>query len=303
MGLSIKNFVAIVGCSAITAGCFFAPDMNLQLKDQPLIRSSDINQVKINLYPLDQHITQYPQIYGSMPNSYIIESKDIVTISVWGHPEFTASRSGANNIVSLDKATPLGIIKDSYGLNSLNTDSLDKYTVDEDGDIHLLFAGDVHIAGLSINQARLKITKALYGYITNPDVRLAMVSYRSKFVYVVGEVQQNQMLPITDVPLNLTSALQLAGWVNSTTANVNQIYVLRLNRSNGSVYAFWLDAGSVAAMLFAQSFYLQNNDIVYVSTAGVSQFNRVMTQLLPTAETIWYAKYTMPSTALPGILN
>lgn len=298
-----KHVLAMIYSSLFITGCFFAPNMNLSLKDQPLMRSSDINQVKVNLYPLDQHITQYPQIYGVAPVDYIIESKDVVSFSVWGHPEFISEHSGVNNFSVSQRATATAIVMDSYGLKTLNTDTIDKFAVDSKGNIHILFAGDVHIAGLTVDQARQKIANSLKDYIANSDVKLTMVGYRSKSVYVVGEVQQNQMLPITDVPLNLTSALQLAGWVNSTTANVNQIYVLRLNKKSGEVNAFWLDAGSVASMLFAQSFYLQNNDLVYVSTAGLSQFNRVMTQLLPTAETIWYAKYTMPSTALPGILN
>lgn len=303
MGLSLGRATVFICCVMFLSGCFFAPDMNLQLKDQPLLRSSDINQVKVNLYPLDQHIAQYPQIYGTMPADYIIESRDVVSISVWGHPEFISEHSGVNNFSVSQRATATAIVMDSYGLKTLNTDTVDKFVVNSSGNIHILYAGDVHIAGLSVDQARKKVADSLKDYIANSDVKLTMVGYRSKSVYVVGEVQQNQTLPITDVPLNLTAALQLAGWVNSTTANVNQIYVLRLNRKNGEVNAFWLDAGSVTAMLFAQSFYLQNNDIVYVSTAGLSQFNRVMTQLLPTAQTFWYTKYTMPSTALPGLLN
>lgn len=303
MGLSLGRATIFICCVMFLSGCFFAPDMNLQLKDQPLLRSSDINQVKVNLYPLDQHIAQYPKIYGTMPTDYIIESRDVVSISVWGHPEFTSEHSAANNFAIVDGNTAPAIVGDAYGLKNVNKDTIDRYGVNAQGNIHMLFAGNVHIAGLTVDQARDKVVNSLKDYIANSDVKLTVVGYRSKFVYVVGEVQQNQTLPITDVPLNLTTALQLAGWVNSTTANVNQIYVLRLNRKNGEVNAFWLDAGSVAAMLFAQSFYLQSNDIVYVSTAGLSQFNRVMIQLLPTAETIWYTKFSMPSSALPGILN
>lgn len=292
----------ILFCSVCISSCFFAPSMNLQFKDQPLLRSSDINNIQVELYPIDQHIIHYPQIYGIKSVDYIIESRDVVSVAVWGHPEFITEHSANNNFAAAVRSTGPEIIMDNYGLKKLNTDTIDKYSVNSAGNIHLLYAGDVHISGLTVESARVRIEQSLKDYIVKPDVKLSVVGYRSKSVYIVGEVQQSQMLPITDVPLNLTAALQLSGWVNSVTANVNQIYVLRRNKQTNSVKAFWLDGGSVTAMLFAQSFYLKDNDIVYVSTAGVSQFNRVMSQLLPTAEALWYTKTSFPN-SLGNILN
>lgn len=292
----------IMLCGLCLSGCFFTPSMNLQFKDQPLLRSSDINNIKVDLYPIDQHLVNYPQVYGTMPTDYIIESRDVVSVAVWGHPEFVTEHSNLNNFAASAHSTGSEIIIDSYGLKKLNTDTVDKFSVNSARNIHILYAGDVHISGLTVESARRKIEKSLKGYIIKPEVKLSVVAYRSKAIYVVGEVQQNQMLPITDVPLNLTAALQLSGWVNSVTANVNQIYVLRRNKQTDSVNAFWLDGGSVTAMLFAQSFYLQNNDIVYVSTSGLSQFNRVMSQLLPTAEALWYTKTSLPN-SFGAVLN
>ena len=289
--------------SLLLNACFFVPSMNLPLGDQPLMRTSEVGNVKINLYPIDQHVLKYPMIYGVPPKNYTIGARDLISVSIWGHPEFTSTQTGANNFSLVNKTTNTSIIGSSYGLTAATGVSNDNYVVDNDGDINVLFAGDIHVSGLDTAQVRKKVEQSLKDYIANPQAKVTVTGFRSRMVYVFGEVQQSQMLPITDIPLNLTSALELAGWVNLTTANVNQIYVLRLDTNKSVVSAFWLDGGTVAAMLFAQSFYLQNNDIVYVSTAGLSQFNRVMTQLLPFAEVWWYTKTALPSAALPGILN
>jgi polysaccharide export outer membrane protein len=47
---------------------------------------------------------------------------------------------------------------------------------------------------------------------------------------------------------------------------------------------------SAASMLYAENFPLINNDVVYVSTAGIANFNRVLNQILPAVQTVWFTK-------------
>ena len=44
---------------------------------------------------------------------------------------------------------------------------------------------------------------------------------------------------------------------------------------------FWLNADDPDALLLAENFYLQNRDVVYVSTAGIARWNRFASDLVP----------------------
>jgi polysaccharide export outer membrane protein len=70
------------------------------------------------------------------------------------------------------------------------------------------------------------------------------------------------------------------GGFNQNTANPSAIYVIRGSRSDDP-QIFHLDAQFATGMLLAERFDMQAQDVVFVDTAGISQWNRVITQLLP----------------------
>ncbi len=88
--------------------------------------------------------------------------------------------------------------------------------------------------------------------------------------------------------MTLAYALSAVGGINQMTADTSQIYVIRGSYTTPTVY--WLNAESPAAMLYADNFPLMNNDVVFVSTAGIVRLNNVLSQLLPTVQTIWFTK-------------
>ena len=287
----------------LLSSCFFVPSMNLHLKNQPVTKQSEINNIKINLHTIDQSSIKLDATTNKQNTQYKLGEYDIISIVVWGHPEFSTSNTSTtnNDAIINNKLNPIAKLDATLDMNRTRDNKPDIYIIDIKGNIYLPFVGNIKISELTVDEARNKIQKAMKDYIVNPNINIKVIGFRSKKIYVMGEVQQSQMLALTDLPLNLPAALESVGWINYVTANVNQIYVLR--KGDNCVDAFWLDGSSVTAMLYAQSFYLMNNDIVFVSTAGLSQFNRVMGQILPTAQTIWYTKSTLPSTALPGVLN
>lgn len=112
------------------------------------------------------------------------------------------------------------------------------------------------------------------------------VSDRSRNkVFVIGEVKTPQTRTMVKGRMNLAEALYESGGMDPSVANVSQVYVIRGDYESPSVYR--LDAGSPDAMLLASQFQLNPRDVVFVSTYGLAQWNRVISQILPTVQSLW----------------
>ncbi|MBL4953994.1 polysaccharide export protein, partial [Neobacillus sp. YIM B02564] len=60
-------------------------------------------------------------------------------------------------------------------------------------------------------QARELLTTRLAHYINKPNVTLTVQSYRSKRIYVDGEVKTPGVQTINDIPMSLVEAINRAG--------------------------------------------------------------------------------------------
>ena len=101
--------------------------------------------------------------------------------------------------------------------------------------------------------------------------------------YVVGEVVEPQALRFKTGALNLTQALGRAGGLNQNSAKGNAVYVIRgvkdLQQQPSTIYQ--LDASSPDAFALASQFPVKAGDVVFVGAAGVTRWNRFVSQLLP----------------------
>jgi polysaccharide export outer membrane protein len=98
--------------------------------------------------------------------------------------------------------------------------------------------------------------------------------------FVMGEVAKPaKAYPLRNGKLSLSEALLQAGSINSNSADAAQVYVIRGRGEKAKVYH--LDAKSPVAMVLANDFFLQPNDIVYVDGNGLVRFSRVLSLLLP----------------------
>ena len=85
-----------------------------------------------------------------------------------------------------------------------------------------------------------------------------------------------------------TTVLREVGGFNQNTANPSAIYVIRgADRNEPAI--FHLDANFATGMLLAERFDMRAQDVVFVDAAGVSQWNRVVSQLLPSITVIGVA--------------
>jgi polysaccharide export outer membrane protein len=67
------------------------------------------------------------------------------------------------------------------------------------------------------------------------------------------------------------------------------IYVVR-GSDGGDPQIFPLDVRYATGMLLAERFALQAKDVIFADTAGISQWNRVLSQLLPSVRFIGTAE-------------
>jgi polysaccharide export outer membrane protein len=107
-------------------------------------------------------------------------------------------------------------------------------------------------------------------------------------VHLIGEIKKPGNYPLSGGRLNLAQALDDAGGLDLTTANAGRIFVFRGAYAKAQI--FWLDARSPVAMLLADEFELQPQDVVFVAAPSIVSWNRIIAQILPTVESAYETK-------------
>ncbi len=165
----------------------------------------------------EKQVTQDISALIAKPSAYKIDSGDVLSIVVWDHPELSNSATvaaggyggaGADAAVTATTAPPAG------------------FMVDHDGTIQFPYAGAIKVAGMTQDQAASALSARLARYLRNPKVTLRVQSYRSKRVYVDGEVKNPGLQAINDIPMTLVEAINRAGGV-LPTGDQSQVVVNR----------------------------------------------------------------------------
>lgn len=334
--------------------------------------------------------------------SYRVEPQDVISVIVWGHPEFSpASRfpmQGAGGAMGAAAGGGAGLYAGHGGVGGLgasggaiqsggSSPGQAGFTVNSDGTIYFPYVGNVQVAGMTADQIRTKLTQALGKYIVDPQVSVDVVGFNSQTFQLAGSVQRPGLYPITNVPMTVSQAIQLAGGIlrtipsvtvaskaaatpladlahvlyvhdgkreilnmraffnngdesqdrlihpgdivqvpdnsydqvhligevnepgdypldngninlaealgkagglNLTTSNPSRVFVFRGTYQKPEI--FWLNARSPVTMLLATQFQLEPQDVVYVATAGITTWNRIITQILPTVQVLSQTK-------------
>ena len=138
------------------------------------------------------------------------------------------------------------------------TPSQQYYIVGEDGAILLPVIGAVQVAGLRRNEAEEAVKAQLEKQVVNPLVQVRMIGAK---VSVLGEVARPGQVAITDGRLTILEALAAAGDMTPygrrdnvlVTREVDgQLQIQRVNLRSTDLYT-------------SPFYYLQQNDVVYVS--------------------------------------
>lgn len=109
-------------------------------------------------------------------------------------------------------------------------------------------------------------------------------------VFVLGEVTEPRPIKMGRQRMTLAEALAESGGLDEMQANATGIFVMRRGEEDGEprVDLFQLDARQATALVIADEFTLQPRDIVYVTAAPVARWNRVVSQLIPTAQAVFF---------------
>ena len=289
---------------------------------------------------------------------YRIGPVDILSIVVWDHPELV--------LPTQTYAIGTGVTELAFGDTA---SGIPGYTVSSTGYIQFPYTGLLKVAGLTELQARNLIVNSSGKYIQDPQITVRVLGYRSKRVYVEGEVKTPGTVAINDIPMTLLEAINRAGGVlptgdrssvyviregkktrvnlpalidrgqdlnqvmlksgdivrvtprdeskvfvtgevtvpstivmrdgrltlnealgvaggpNQLTADSSQVFVVR-STEQATPLVFHLNAASPQAYAVAEKFELQPKDVVFVDTAGLVRWNRFISNLFPSAQTV-----------------
>jgi len=139
---------------------------------------------------------------GQSGYEYKVGPGDVLTITVWDHPELTIP---AGEFRSPDAAGHL---------------------VNANGAIFYPYVGQVMVAGKTTAQIRDELTERIRQYIQNPQLDVRIAAFRSKKVLVTGEVKQANLVALTDIPTTILQAVNLAGGA-TPEADLGNVVVTR----------------------------------------------------------------------------
>lgn len=267
----MRKLILLGSCCLALSACSLAPGLYIQTDNLHRSRAATKPLVEPTLIPISAAVTHHRSKYSACSANngawicennadyrYKIGTGDILTIIVYDHPELT---------------NPEGAYRspEETGI-----------PVNPDGTINYPFVGKIEVAGLTVEEVGDLLDKKLAKYIQSPQINVRVSQYNHQKLQVLGEVNTPSTLPVTNVPLSLMDAINAAGGFNLGTADTKYVYVIRGPAAHPRM--FWLNASQPDALLLSENFYLQNHDVVYVSTAGIARWQRVATALLPAVE-------------------
>lgn len=356
----------VVGLIPLLAACAYAPGMRMNEKyatgqagsgAMPTLKTITPQLLQTERTIREQQPSQDISQLLASPTPYLIGSGDILSIVVWDHPELsTPAMAGPATMTAsgTDNGTTPGFV------------------IDQDGLVQFPYVGQLKLAGLTEAQARSLLSTKLARTLKKPDLTLRVQAYRSKRIYIDGEVKTPGTQSINDIPMTLMEALNRAGGVlpmgdqsqirisragttyrinipqlmqkdinpasillangdvvrvvsrdeskvfvlgevsrpaslpmrnghltlnealgdtgglNPLSANGQQVYVVR-NAQDKEPIVYHLDARSPVAFALAENFELKAKDVVYVDTAPLALWNRVISLILPSAQSVMSA--------------
>ncbi len=182
----------------------------------------------------------------------------------------TPEAAAMDNGTASSKDTPEAVSRDAYIIQPGDVltvsvwrekDLQNEVTVRPDGGINLPLAGDIVVAGKTIEQIQKDIAANLIKYVPNPVVTATVKQSQGNKIYVVGKVNKPGEFASNRI-IDVMQALSMAGGL-TPYASENNIKILR--RVNGEQKTFRFKYSRVEkGEDLEQNIILQGGDIVVV---------------------------------------
>ncbi len=178
-----------------------------------------------------------------------IKPKDLLTITV--------------NTFDREASLPFNLMYPSNSpngfSNNVGENIMQKYLVDNDGEIDFPVLGSIKVAGLTKKELEAYLRGRLSVYLKEePLVNVRMVNYK---ISVIGEVAHPNTYTITNEKVNVLEALALAG--DMTIYGKRKNVKLMREGENGERNVYTIDLTD-KNLIHSPYFYLQQNDVLYV---------------------------------------
>ncbi|MET0906678.1 MAG: polysaccharide biosynthesis/export family protein [Tardiphaga sp.] len=128
--------------------------------------------------------------------TYRIGPGDVMGIIVYDHPEISFSAIPPTTVADASSVSP------APGFIVSNT-----------GQLSFPYAGTLRAAGMTVQELEDTLTQRLGRVYKSPQVSVRVQAFRSKRVYVEGEVAIRGLQVFTDIPMTVPEALSRAGGI------------------------------------------------------------------------------------------
>jgi polysaccharide biosynthesis/export protein len=237
-----------------------------------------------NIKAAGMTIEQLRQEIGRKLAGFVEKPQVDVSVIAYGSQRITLRGAFLKTDPQLVTDVPLtlGQVLGNAGVNTDLADLSDLVLTRDGHDYHL----DLNAPGGAGARAQ--------GIYIKPGDQLYLPYNESREVYVVGEVLRPQAITFKTTGLNLTQVIGRAGGVNPVTADAKAIYVIRgvANLQQEPATVFHLNGRSPASFALADNFVMRPGDVVFVGPSGVTEWNRVLSQLLPLSGIVGNAALT-----------
>lgn len=142
---------------------------------------------------------------------------------------------------------------------------LNGYTVGEEGNINMPFAGNIYVKDLTVDEIQEKVQATINEYLKETIVYVKLGVFN---LTILGEVARPGQYQIYQSDINLFQAIALAG--NATDfANKANIKIIHQTPQGSQIVRVNLNDADI---LSSPDYYLKPNDIIYVEPLKTKQF-------------------------------
>ncbi len=179
-------------------------------------------------------------------SNYTLGPDDVVEITIFRHPEFS------------------GV-----------------YPVNLEGKIQYKFVGDMSVDGLTKSQLQVKIKDIISNFVVNPEVSVTITEYKSKVIYVLGEVGRPGKYYMRSDSIQVREAVVQAG-LPTLAAAMRKCRIISPDK-NGKVKTRNVD---LYAVLYGGNlrfnYEMKAGDVLYVPSTVMAKLFRVISPVTST---------------------